>query len=165
MNSFKIAEKLVYVCLMSLGFYFIYQGDGWNNFVNQRSNFAEYNEPISELPTIVVWFQYPHVDEYPNLKLGTDFFLYYWEYPWWSSLSLKEGNNSYQRLTREHKWVPGLRLKVESGEIFAWNRKYNGQKYKFIPLNFPSPSGIAFSGLLNSFFFLIAFSLKTQGLG
>ena len=147
MNSFKIAEKLVYVCLMSLGFYFIYQGDGWNNFVNQRSNFAEYNEPISGLPTIVVWFQYPHVDEYPNLKLGTDFFLYYWEYPWWSSLSLKEGNNSYQRLTREHKWVPGLQSKVESGEIFAWNRKYNGQKYKFIPLNFPSPSGIAFSGL------------------
>ena len=50
--SNSIAQHLVYFALLFLGVYFIYAGEIVQKFSNKRTTFAEYGEPVSELPTI-----------------------------------------------------------------------------------------------------------------
>ena len=49
----SIFDTLVYVALTSIGFYFIYEGEVIQKYSSGRTNYAEYDEPITELPTIV----------------------------------------------------------------------------------------------------------------
>ena len=44
-------DKLFYVALTILGLYFIGEGQVMTKFLSEKTNFAEYDEPIQELPT------------------------------------------------------------------------------------------------------------------
>ena len=50
---FFILEKTVYLSMLGLGIYFIYHGDVVPKFEKRRTNYLEYQERITELPTIV----------------------------------------------------------------------------------------------------------------
>ena len=65
--AFGTVKWTIYLLLMSLGVFFIYQGEVWERFENRRTNFAIYTQPIDELPTITT--------DIPGheLKLGVDF--------------------------------------------------------------------------------------------
>ena len=65
----QLCEKSIYLALVCLGFYFIYQGDVLQKFQLKRTNFAEYEEPITELPTYFVWLS-PYDS---RLMLGDNF--------------------------------------------------------------------------------------------
>ena len=52
-NVLRIVDNFLYIGLVSLGCYLIYHGKVIPKFQQKRSNFAEYNEPITELPTFV----------------------------------------------------------------------------------------------------------------
>ena len=54
----NIIDNILYVGLISIGCYLIYRGKVWSKFQQGRSNYAEYNEPITELPTFVTRIQY-----------------------------------------------------------------------------------------------------------
>ena len=54
----NIIDNILHVGLISIGYYLIYRGKVWSKFQQGRSNYAEYNEPITELPTFVTRIQY-----------------------------------------------------------------------------------------------------------
>ena len=54
---YNIIDKVVYLVLLCLGIYFIYQGGVVQRFHMKRTNFAEYSEPMTELPTIIIWIR------------------------------------------------------------------------------------------------------------
>ena len=64
-----VVEKLVYHILLGVGIFFIYQGDVITRYWLKRTNFAEFSEPLTELPTIVA---YPNPPE-STLSLEKDF--------------------------------------------------------------------------------------------
>ena len=53
--SNKIVKYAVYIALLILGVYFIYAGDILQKFSNKKTTFAEYGEPVTELPTILAF--------------------------------------------------------------------------------------------------------------
>ena len=71
--ALAITEQLVYLCMLGLGIYFIYQGQVLQKFHLMRTNFAVYRERIFEPPSIMTGF-YPFNGD---LKLGRDFNLSY----------------------------------------------------------------------------------------
>ena len=70
-NLFWVLQKVVYLALLSLGCYFIYQGQVVQRFIIQRTDFSEYSETVSELPTLLT---FPML--YNTLKFGKDFLTY-----------------------------------------------------------------------------------------
>ena len=92
---FGTVHKAIYVAMMCLGCYFIYQGDIVQRFKQRRTNFAEYTEPITELPTIVTWIQYSNDSQTSKLQFGKDYSLdFQSENKLWKRSTLKIGNNS-----------------------------------------------------------------------
>ena len=63
-------EKVIYLSLLGLGIYFIDQGDVIQRYRIKRTNFAEYSEPASELPTIITRVE--HSSQAIHPKIGTD---------------------------------------------------------------------------------------------
>ena len=86
---FQLINKAIYLLSLIIGFYFIYQGEVIKRFQQKRTNFAEYDEPVDELPTIST---YIHSSD-TKLKFGTDFNISYGPYMTSKASSLTEGEN------------------------------------------------------------------------
>ena len=111
---------------MGTGVYFIYYGDVWERYRLKRTNFAEYTEQITELPTFVTWIQYrQNIQTSEHLKFGEDISIVYWQYPWLQQTVLKEGNNLLPSLE--------LNLEMKDDNAHYW---ISDKKYKLTPLNF-----------------------------
>ena len=50
----QLINQSVYLALICVGCFFIYQGDVLQRFHLKRTNFAEYEEDLTELPTIMI---------------------------------------------------------------------------------------------------------------
>ena len=111
---FGTVHKAIYVAMMCLGCYFIYQGDIVQRFKQRRTNFAEYTEPITELPTIVTWIQYSNDSQTSKLQFGKDYSLdFQSENKLWKRSTLKIGNNS----------VAGILIHLEENYNYHWEAK------------------------------------------
>jgi len=86
---FHFTDKLVYLSLLIVGTFFIYQGDVIPRFWMKRTNFADHSEQITELPTIVT---YPNPPD-TALKFGKDFNISLKVYKWDKTFNLTEGRN------------------------------------------------------------------------
>ena len=90
----RLIGHLVYLAMLCLGIYFIYEGAVYERFQMKRTNFAESNEHVIELPTILthIEYQYP----YPNelLDYGTDFNISYQVIGSDAAVNLTNGKNS-----------------------------------------------------------------------
>ena len=96
----QLIEKLVYIALICVGCFFIYQGDVLQRFQLKRTNFAEYEENLTEFPTILTW------PAFGNLKFGEDYNISF-RAPGLPQINLTEG---YQTLGK-------LSVHFESGMI------------------------------------------------
>ena len=67
---FQALNGWIYIVFSVLGFYFIYAGDIFQKFNAKRSNFAEYDETVTEFPTIVTYVK-THANRFQ--KYGKDF--------------------------------------------------------------------------------------------
>ena len=85
---FKALDGLLLVLLTGLGLYFIYKGDVLNRFQLKRTNFAEYTEDISEIPTVTTWISYASNGHF--LKYWRDFKMRYWKNNTSTELALGE---------------------------------------------------------------------------
>ena len=125
-DLFKIIDYLLHLGLMSLGFYFIYQGNIWERFQQKRTNFAEYDESIGELPAIVSWIRYSKSGVEP-VALGHDFHIYYSEQlidsAEWTKYELLKGKNNMSS---------GLELKLDI------EKDWFGNNFRVTPTSVPS---------------------------
>ena len=67
---------VIYILFLSLGIYFIKQGEVPEKYLQKRTNFAEYLEPVTELPTITTWIQTEFVED-SILEYGRDYRIEY----------------------------------------------------------------------------------------
>ena len=51
-SAFRVIEYVASIAFLCLGCFFIYQGEVWQRFNLRRTNFAKYDEEITELLTI-----------------------------------------------------------------------------------------------------------------
>ena len=70
-HTLSFLDKLLYVALAMLGFFFIYHGEVIQRFNKGKTFFAEYNEALDEFPTITTYFlgkvsSKPNVESYRN---------------------------------------------------------------------------------------------------
>ena len=101
----RTTKNTIYITLMCLGWYLIWHGNVWDRYHGRKTNFAEYDEPITELPTIVTWAE----NAQGKLQFDQDFSLRFCTRVSHSHCKelgyiLKEGNNSVEGL--------GLHLQV-----------------------------------------------------
>ena len=66
--AIRTMNTAVYLSLLTLGCFFVHKGDVLQRYQQKKSNFAEYAEPITELPTFVTWIEPFHL----YLKMGRD---------------------------------------------------------------------------------------------
>ena len=66
----KTLDLVVYIALSITGCYFIYHGEVWQRFTLKRTNFAEYDEPVNDVPTILTYIE---GSKSPYLEYGKDF--------------------------------------------------------------------------------------------
>ena len=70
----QITDSFLYCFLFILGCYFIYQGQVVQKFTLGRTNFAEFDEELTELPTLVAFIDDGGTN---SLKIGIDFNISY----------------------------------------------------------------------------------------
>ena len=63
-----VLQNAVYIALLTLGCYFIYQGKVIQRYLIQRTDFSEYSEAMSELPTLTTF-----ILPFETLTFGKDF--------------------------------------------------------------------------------------------
>ena len=124
-DFFKVIDGLILFVLMGLGFYFIYKGDVLNRFQLKRTNFAEYTEDLSEIPTVTTWIVY--ASKGPFLKYWRDFKIRYYHWDNNTSTILALGENDIQ----------GSKLSVYLEE-FKEHEGTTGyeQTFRITPINF-----------------------------
>lgn len=95
----KALLKVIYTILLCLAIYLIYIGDIVQKFQRRRTNFAEYGEEISELPTINLFLEY-----------NTDDILDY-EKDFWVIYQPDEGQS--KSLTLGENYIEGVTFHLE----------------------------------------------------
>ena len=66
-------DRIVYLSLLGLGMYFIYEGDVVYRYRLKKTNFAEKSEPVKELPTILAHIEFKYPFSKVPLICGKDF--------------------------------------------------------------------------------------------
>ena len=90
---------------------FIYQGDVLQRFQLKRTNFAEYEEETTELPTIQTWLGFG------NLTFGQDYNISYTQH----------GSSQSRVLSQGHNMIGTLKVKFE---------RLGHRAFMITPLNF-----------------------------
>ena len=67
---FEVIDKLAYGILAIVGCYFIYKDGVLQRFSERKTFFAEYDEPVTELPSLLTYIDSPIRRD---LKYGRDF--------------------------------------------------------------------------------------------
>ena len=113
---FQCLDTLLYAALSIVGFYLIYAGDVIEKFKIERTNFAEYVENITEIPTILTYIDGNGGTE---LGYGTNF-----------SLSMKVSKMRQEKyLANGSNWFGALE--------FGFEALWDGSVFKVTSLNFP----------------------------
>ena len=118
-HTLSFLDKLLYVALAILGFFFIYHGEVIQRFNKGKTFFAEYNEALDEFPTITTYFL-GKVSSKP--KYGKDFNISMGAYP---------DGEPVRNLSFGENTIPGSTLKVYFEPFGQWS-----QDFRITPLNF-----------------------------
>ena len=119
-NIAVVLDKIIYITLSILGIYFIYQGNVIQKFYAEKTFFAEYDEPVTEFPSIITGIDGPNKKK---LKYGKDFNISYCTLRNQTSRSLIYGENQ----------IDGSKLKVRFQRIYQGDA-FN--TYKITPTNY-----------------------------
>ena len=112
---FQIIDKSINLFLLAIGVYFIYYGGILEKFTNGYTNFAEGEEEVHELPTILTHIQYE--EGYEFLEYGRHFNISYQALGSTTNpQNLTEGINTIDE--------SGLRVNFEVQKEFSSLHKY-----------------------------------------
>ena len=132
----QIVNKLLYICLLALGIYWVCIGDAFNKYLTEKTGFAESAEPSSELPTIL--FQFEETGSLP--KYGEDFKLSY------SVRYIIYKKQIPVNLTLGENIIPGpginLKILLEEIRTSPWLKDLY---YKITPQNFSSGTPVSYN--------------------
>ena len=90
----RYVGHFMYFAMLCLGICFINEGAVLERFRMKRTNFAESNERVNELPTILAHIQYEYPYPREMLGYGTDFNISYQVFGSAAAINLTNGRNS-----------------------------------------------------------------------
>ena len=109
----QVNNKLLYLCFLSLGIYWVYFGDAFEKYITGKTGFAESEEPIRELPIIGVYsYEIQKTTKVRCSKYGKDFNISY-------SVRIGYGYKPQipVNLTFDENTIPGSNLTILFEEI------------------------------------------------
>ena len=115
----QVFDIIVHLNFLLVGIYFIYHGDIFSRFLKGRTQFAEFEENISEIPTILTYIEFKRTLITP-LKYGSDFNISFRVVGHGQPKNLTHGNNTFHRSQ--------LRLRLEEQNEFSTNLKLDAEK-------------------------------------
>ena len=114
-RTFQVMEWLVYLAFLGIAIYLILEGQIYQKYAKELTDFTKYDEPINERPTFIVCLkQLMRLPEDEISKLGIDFNISYVReiaHHDYSKTELRIGNNSYLD-------IDGTIHKLEVKEIY-----------------------------------------------
>ena len=116
-----VIDWFAYIGLFSVAIYFIQKADVWDRYQLGRTNFAEYEEPISERPTIIAYID--PMSMTANLTYGQDFNISYFVSDRISSLQPAQRAN----LTNGENFI-------KDGFLIDFEEVYQGNMFKITPM-------------------------------
>ena len=117
---FQVIEWLVYLAFLGISTYLILEGQIYQKYAKEMTDFTKYDEPINERPTIIVCLkQLMRITEDEILKLGIDFNILSYvreiEHHNYSTTELSISNNSYLTSMEQNmnwKWKKFMKVIV-----------------------------------------------------
>ena len=67
-HALLFIERFIYFTLLSVGIFFIHQGDVLRRFQAEKTSFVKSSEVMTEMPSIRIWMRPAY-----NAKIGIDF--------------------------------------------------------------------------------------------
>ena len=119
-TMFYIFKNVKYVAFLSLGIYFINMANILEKYQRERTNFAEFEETVTELPTIVT---YP-VPQNSGMKNGVDF-----------NISFQVASD-FDSVSQTHLTQSGVYPVFGSSLEIVFEPLYDGNFFKIVPTNF-----------------------------
>ena len=116
-----VIDWLGYIGLFVVGIYFILKDEVLHRFQLGRTNYAHYEEPMSDRPTIVSFFA-----AFPPLKYGVDYNISYLVYSPEQNVQIQEFN-----------LTPGENQVTGEG-VFDFEETQNGVPIKLTPITPPN---------------------------
>ena len=126
----KILDYSIYASLLFLGCYFIIEGDVVEKYQSKRTNFAEYLEPVTELPSITTYI-HSYYGDHRSFQYGKDFNI---SYSTNGEYSISERNIEKENLTFGVNRVRGSSLNVRFERLY--DGLYGRYLFRITPLNF-----------------------------
>ena len=143
---YQVIDVFLYSGFLVLGCYFIKEGKVWEKFQQKRTNFAEFSENVTELPTVLTLIAY---SEPTDPLSGQGYTMWYKAFKGTNFTQLVEGEN----------WIyhndGDTRLQMEK-IVLSREKKVPAEYYRLTPLNF-SP------GMPTSFILRYALDNSTTG--
>ena len=132
-----LVQNVLYFSMLGLGIFFIYEGEVIQRFQLRRTNFAVFEEDLTELPTITTYI-YPYI---ANITYNRDFKIFF-----------RLGNSELTNPTNKKALTLGLN-NFRIGFSVNFQHFYEGlsahsyapTSFKITPMNYPSNMPVEFS--------------------
>ena len=115
----RVFDIIVHLNFLLVGLYFIYHGEIFPRFLKGRTQFAEFEEDIKELPTVLAYIEFKKTPITP-LNYGFDFNISFRVVGQGKPQNLTQGDNTIH-------WSQ-LKLRLEEQTEFSTNLKQPAEK-------------------------------------
>ena len=121
----QVLDIVVYLHLLAVGLYFIYHGNIFQRFLKGRTQFAEFEENITEIPTISTYIEFKRTLITP-LKYGSDFNISFGVVGHGEPKNLTQGNNTIHgsqlrlRLEEQNEFSTNLEPSFEKRQVYIY---------------------------------------------
>ena len=121
----RVLDIIVHLNFLLLGLYFIYHGEIFPRFLRGRTQFAEFEEGITEIPTILTNIAFKRTPITP-LKYGSDFNISFMVVGQGKPKNLTQGNNTIHgsqlrlRLEEQNEFSTNLEPSFEKRQVYIY---------------------------------------------
>ena len=121
----QVFDIIVHLNFLLVGIYFIYHGDIFSRFLKGRTQFAEFEENISEIPTILTYIEFKRTLITP-LKYRSDFNISFGVVGHGEPKNLTQGNNTIHgsqlrlRLEEQNEFSTNLEPSFEKRQVYIY---------------------------------------------
>ena len=126
-----IIIKLAYVSFLAVGLYWVCHGDSLSQYISGKTYFAEFSEPISELPTIVT---YIYNSKNRSYKYMNDYKIYFTTLESINVESKESITENLTPLSHGDNTIDGIPFSLNLEEFYEG--AYDNQIFKITPINF-----------------------------
>ena len=136
----QVFDVIVHLNFLLVGIYFVYHGEIYPRYLKGRTQFAEFEEDITELPTILTYIEFKKTPITP-LKYGSDFNISFKVVGQRKPTILSPGDNDIHksllqlRLEDQNEFSTNLKQSAEKRQVCFYNSSSNTTQQRILIIN------------------------------